>query len=124
MVLEAAENNARSCDAVCRSHGLATRFAGELWLAPGGAPRFYPDVVTLRPEAAREDVLAHAPASVKDSFGRLDLAPAGFEVLFDARWFVHRAPRAAGTVLIWSAVPAVDEWTAAAGLEGIIRAPL
>jgi hypothetical protein len=52
MVLAAAENNnARWCDAVCRSHGLATRFAGDLWRALGGAPRFYPDAVTLRPGA-------------------------------------------------------------------------
>src|SRR5438067_1586880 len=101
MVLAAAENNARWCDAVCRSHGLATRFAGDLWHALGGAPRFYPDVVTLRPTAAVEDVLACAPASVKDSFACLDLAPAGFDVLFDAQWLVHRAPRAAATALTW-----------------------
>jgi hypothetical protein len=40
----AAENNARRCDAVCRSHGLATRFADGLWIAPDGSPPFYPDV--------------------------------------------------------------------------------
>ncbi len=124
MVLEAAENNARWCDAVCRSHGLATRFAGDLWRALGGAPRFYPDVVTLRPGAAVADVLAHAPASVKDSFACLDLAPAGFSVLFAAHWLVHRSPRPAATSLAWSPVSALGEWTAAAGLEGIIRAPL
>jgi hypothetical protein len=124
MVLEAAENNARWCDAVSRSHGLGTRFEGELWRVLGGAPRFYPDVVTLRPEAAAEDVLACEPASVKDSFARLDLAPAGFSVLFDAQWFVHRAPVAAATALTWSVVSSVDEWAVAAGLAGIIRAPL
>jgi hypothetical protein len=117
-VLAAAENNARWCDAVCRSHGLATRFAGDLWHTLGGAPRFYPDVVTLRPEAAAQDVLALAPGSVKDSFARLELP--GFEVLFEAQWLVHRAPRVAGTALTWSAVPAVEEWAAAAGLDGIV----
>jgi hypothetical protein len=124
MVLAAAENNARWCDAVCRSHGLDTRFTGDLWHALGGAPRFYPDVVTLLPAAAVEDVLACAPASVKDSFACLDLAPAGFAVLFEAQWLLHRTPRAGSTALAWSAVSAMDEWAAAAGLEGIIRAPL
>lgn len=123
MVEAAVENNARWCDAVCRSHGLATRFAGDLWLAPDGAPRFYPDVVTLRPAVSAAEVPAWA-AAVKDSFARLDLAPAGFRVLFDAEWFVHRAPRAGETALTWSEAPSLDEWTAAAGLDGIIRAPL
>src|SRR5436305_12504117 len=114
MVLEAVENNARWCDAVCRAHGLATRFAGDLWLALERAPRFYPDVVTLRPEASAAQVPAGA-ASVKDSFACLDLAPAGFDVLFDAHWFVHRSPRAGATSLTWLETPALDEWTAAAG---------
>jgi hypothetical protein len=122
MVLAAAENNARWCDAVCRSQGLATRFSGDLWCVQGGAPRFYPDVVTLRPSATGEDVLAHAPGSVKDSFACLELP--GYEVLFEAQWLVHRAPRAGETSLTWSAVSAAEEWAAAAGLEGIIRAPL
>jgi hypothetical protein len=118
MVRAAVANNARWCDAVCRSHGLATRFGDDLWWASGGAPRFYPDVVTLRPSAAVEDVLAHAPGSVKDSFARLDLP--GYEVLFEARWLVHRSPLAGETSLVWSAVSAVEEWASAAGLDGII----
>jgi hypothetical protein len=120
----AAENNARWCDAVCRSHGLDTRFTDGLWCVRGGAPRFYPDVVTLQPSAAVEDVLAHAPGSVKDSFACLDLAPAGYEVLFAAQWLVHPAPRPDEISLTWSAVSTVEEWAAAAGLEGIILPPL
>ncbi|MFZ3493567.1 hypothetical protein ACODT5_10140 [Streptomyces sp. 5.8] len=48
-------------------------------------------------------------ASVKDSFAVLDLAPAGFEVLFGAEW-IHRAAGAPG------AVPAL-EWSRIAGPE-------
>jgi hypothetical protein len=118
VLLAAVENNARWCDAVCRSHGLATRFSGELWYVVGGAPRFYPDVVTLQASAAVEDVLAHAPGSVKDSFACLELP--GHQLLFEAQWLVHRSPRAGQTALVWSPVPALDEWASAAGLEGIV----
>ncbi len=92
--LAAADNNARWCDAVCRSHGLATRFTGDLWIAPEGSPRFYPDAVTLAPGASVADLLAHVPRaeSVKDSFAGLDLEPEGFGVLFDACWIAQRSP--------------------------------
>ncbi len=128
--LDAADNNARWCDAVCRSHALATRFFEDLWIAPEGSPRFYPDAVTLRPGASVARVLAQMPSrteSIKDSFACLDLAPEGFSVLMDARWIVHRSPRAAATALVWRAVERADElddWARAAGLECIIRAEL
>jgi hypothetical protein len=129
-VLDAADNNVRWCDAVCRSHGLATRFVDDLWIAPEGSPQFYPDVVTLRPGASSTNVVTHMPPraeSVKDSFACLDLAPEGFGVLFDARWIVHRSPRSAAPALVWTPVDSageLDDWTTAAGLEGIIRADL
>jgi hypothetical protein len=129
-VLAAADNNARWCDAVCRSHGLATRSVDDLWIAPDGSPRFYPDVVTLRPSASVADVVTHMPPgaeSIKDSFACLDLAPEGFGVLFDAHWIVHRSPRSAAPALVWTPVDRAgefDDWTRAAGLEGIIRADL
>jgi len=65
--------------------------------------------------------------SVKDSFARLDLAPEGFRVLFDAHWIVHRSPRPAPSALHWAPVDTphvLDDWTVQAGLEGIIRADL
>jgi hypothetical protein len=125
----AAENNARWCDAVCRSHGLATRFVDGLWVALEGSPRFYPDVVTIRPDISASDVMTHLPAaeSVKDSFACLDLDAEGFRILFDARWIVHRSPRSAATALVWTAVEGageLDDWTTAAALDGIIRADL
>jgi hypothetical protein len=129
-VLAAADNNARWCDTVCRSHGLATSFVDDLWIAPEGSPHFYPDVSTLRPGASVADVLTHMPPnaqSIKDSFACLDLAPEGFDVLFDAHWIVHHASRSASPLLVWTRVDSageLDEWTRAAGLEGIIRAEL
>jgi hypothetical protein len=129
-VLAAAENNARWCDAVCRSHGLATSFVDALWIAREGSPQFYPDVVTLRPGVAVADVVTQMPsgaASIKDSFACLDLAREGFSVLFEARWIVHRSPRAATPALVWTPVDTagdLDDWTRAARLEGIIRADL
>ena len=121
------ENNARWCDAVCRSHGLATRLVDDLWVAPHGSPRFYPDAITLRPGVSAGDVVTGMPdaaESVKDSFARLALLPHGFDVLFDAHWIVHDAPALAAPALDWTSVRTEAEfvaWTAAAGLAGIIR---
>ena len=63
---------------------------------PAGRRTLYPDVITRSPDLVDLDaVLAGVDAgpgcSVKDAFAGLDLVPAGFEVLFEARW-VHRAP--------------------------------
>ena len=126
----AVENNARWCDAVCRSHRLATRFSDGLWVALEGSPPFYPDVVTLRPDITAADVMTRLPCaaeSVKDSFACLDLDAAGFGVLFDASWIVHRSPCSAATALVWTTVDGageLDHWTRAAGLDGIIGVDL
>jgi hypothetical protein len=53
--------------------------------------------VTLEPTASGESVLAEIDTvtpgcSVKDSFACLDLSPAGFRVLLDAKW-LHRPAR-------------------------------
>ena len=90
----AALNNAEWCDIVCRTHGLATTFRERAWTSAHRSPPMYPDAVTLSETATVDDVLpwievATPGASVKDSFARLDLRPAGFEVLFDASW-IHR----------------------------------
>ena len=60
-------------------------------------PRFYPNVVTLAHDDAAIaeqrstiDILAtsNLPGrwAVKDSFNKLDLSRAGFDVLFEASW--------------------------------------
>ena len=88
----AVANNASWCDAVCRSHGHPGVFSSRLWSSPRHRLRFYPNAITLHPEVTVPEVLAAAapsqPFAVKDSFARLDLAPAGFRLLVEASWIV------------------------------------
>ncbi|WP_404816382.1 hypothetical protein [Streptomyces thermolineatus] len=93
-VFLAAADNAAWCRAVCRLHGAPGRLGPRVWASGRRTPPLYPDAVTLSPDAVAADVLAGidteaAGASVKDSFARLDLAPHGFDVLFEAQW-IHR----------------------------------
>lgn len=94
LVRAAARNNAEWCAAMSRSHGLAGEFGAHAWTAPSRTPLYYPDAVTLEPNADRASLVSRidttAPgASVKDSFADLDLTAAGFQVLFEAQW-IHR----------------------------------
>lgn len=135
MLRKAALNNAAWCDAVCRAHGVAPRYEGDgLWVSPRRTPPMYPDAVTLEPGVPAERVLlgvdTDSPGcSVKDSFADLDLAGAGFEVLFEAQW-IHRPagaplPPAEAGGLEWSEVTDAAElagWEAASG--GVFRPEL
>ena len=112
--------NAAWCDTVCRSHLVPCRFDVDAWVASSRTPAWYPDAVTLSPVVAADrllDRVDHGPGcSIKDSFAGLDLAPAGFEVLFDATW-LHRLP-ADGTVgdrLGWRLVRTAGELATWAG---------
>ncbi|MGW5401133.1 hypothetical protein [Streptomyces sp. NPDC003952] len=102
----AAYNNAVWCAAVSRAGG----FTAQAWSSPRRTPLYYPDAVTLTRDTDAAALLAGidtgAPhASVKDSFAALDLAPAGFEVLFGAQW-IHRPASAPGgaPALEWSRI--------------------
>ena len=68
----AARNNAHWCDALCRSHGIEGRFTDAGWESLDPAPPFYPDVITLRPDASLAELLEpiadRRPCSIKDSF--------------------------------------------------------
>ncbi|WP_237291358.1 hypothetical protein [Streptomyces sp. Sge12] len=137
LLRKAALNNAAWCDAVCRAHGVAPRYEGDgLWVSPRRTPPMYPDAVTLEPGVPAERVLlgvdTDSPGcSVKDSFADLDLAGAGFEVLFEAQW-IHRpagAPLPAAEAEAggpeWSEVTDAAElagWEAASG--GVFRPEL
>jgi len=89
----AVANNASWCDAVCRSHGYPGAFSSRLWSSPRHRLRLYPNAITLRPGVTAPEALATAEPSrsfaVKDSFARLDLAPAGFGLLGEATWIVR-----------------------------------
>jgi len=89
-------NNARWCDAVCRSHGYPGEFSGRLWISAGHALPFYPNAITLSPDVTAAEVTASQdlsrPFAIKDSFARLDLAPHGLTPLFDATWIAVPTP--------------------------------
>ena len=92
-LVEAVRNNAEWCDAVCRSHGAPGRFGPRSWTSTAAVPPYYPDAITLSPDATFADlaggVEGKGGASVKDSFAVL--SPDGWEQLFEARW-IHRPP--------------------------------
>ncbi|MFF9817719.1 hypothetical protein [Streptomyces sp. NPDC014006] len=110
VIQAAARNNAEWCASMSRSHGLTGEFGAQAWAVPARPPRYYPDAVTLVPGADAAALVdridtAAAGACVKDSFADLDLAGAGFEVLFDAQW-IHRPASTPATSpdLTWGVV--------------------
>ncbi|WP_020668312.1 hypothetical protein [Amycolatopsis nigrescens] len=90
----AARNNADWCASVCRSHGIQGTFGEMAWHSAHRTPPYYPDAVTLHPDAVPGDFLheidtASPSCSIKDSFATLDLTSDGFVELFTAQW-IHR----------------------------------
>ncbi len=85
-----AKSNADWCDLVVRAHGGQGVFADDAWTSPTRTPQLFPDAVTLTPRPPILDLLSRVDASsgctIKDSFASLELATAGFSVLFDAQW--------------------------------------
>jgi hypothetical protein len=131
-------NNARWCDAVCRSHGYPGEFTGRLWISAGHALPFYPNAITLSPDVTAAEATAgqdpSRPFAIKDSFARLDLAPEGLTPLFDAEWIALRpAPGdpAARDELSWEAVTNPGElarweaaWADGGNVTGLFRPAL
>jgi hypothetical protein len=127
---QAARNNAVWCDTVCRARGKPGEFLEGIWINRRETPRFYPNAVTLSEavgtaaqlERVRElvDTGVSGDWGIKDSFSALDLAPLGFEVLFEATWIYRSAslPRPGGdiTEARWARVGGASElarWEAA-----------
>ena len=86
----AVANNASWCDAVCRSHSYPGTSGARVWISARHDLEFYPNAITLVPDATAADTYADQDPSrryaVKDSFARLDLTPAGLDLLFEAEW--------------------------------------
>ncbi|MEV6240106.1 hypothetical protein [Lentzea sp. NPDC051838] len=60
-----------------------------MWRSASRTPLYYPDAVTLRPDATADflaEIDTSPGCSVKDSFGTVDLSSHGFVELFTARW--------------------------------------
>lgn len=99
-VLAAVDNNALWVDTVCRTHCRPGEFLDGIWLNRQETPPFYPNAVTMMPtETATQ--LAHIESllaacipgewGVKDSFSTLDLAPLGFDIVFEGQWIYRDA---------------------------------
>ncbi|WP_225610796.1 hypothetical protein, partial [Streptomyces sp. H28] len=122
LVRAAARNNAEWCAVMSGAHGVPNSFGPQSWTAPTRTPPYYPDAVTLVPDADPTELLNRidltAPgATIKDSFADLDLKGAGFHILFEAQW-IHRptsAPAVASDVP-WNVVDtaaALSTWASA-----------
>lgn len=122
-ILLAALNNARWCDAVCRTYGLRTTINERAWSVPTRTPPYYPDAVTLSPELDELELLARIDgsdgASVKDSWSALDLTGDDFARLVVGQWLWHdgtRPPEAGTPPLVWRPARTREDmmaWTAA-----------
>jgi len=129
----AVANNARWCDAVCRSHGHPGTFTERVWVSARHALPFYPNAITLSADVTAAETVADQdpsrPYGVKDSFARLDLSAVGLAPVFDADWIsVLPEPEApAGDGLRWDPVTDPDELTrwetawAGGGAAGLFR---
>ncbi|MGE0576253.1 MAG: hypothetical protein AB7F22_34355 [Reyranella sp.] len=111
---------------MCRAHGRPGTFLPHMWVNAQAVPRFYPNAVTLRHDAAAideqratVDILARSNPpgrwAVKDSFATLDLSRRGFDLLFDARWIRQLPLLIARTSsdLAWQRVVTSDTFPAA-----------
>lgn len=131
----AARNNAEWCAAVWKAHGLPVEQRHGLWFCAQETPQFYPNVVTVDPDADPEAQtrfireLAGRSAfefSVKDSFASLPLADAGLKPLFSATW-LWREPAGAQSLrddLHWRRIqlPDLEQWERAWRGDGAARA--
>jgi hypothetical protein len=131
-------NNAGWCDAVCRSHGYPGEFTPRTWISSRHDLPFYPNAITLSPDATTADTQAARDPDraygVKDSFACLDLAPAGLAPLFEADWIAwdpapEQQPPAKG--LDWKAVDGAaalvrweTAWAAGDDVAGLFRPAL
>ena len=143
-VERAAHNNSKWCDAVCRAHAVGGEFHEQYWINHCVVPPHISKLVTLAgPEHANAQVsaiqslIAGEPEcyfSVKDAFQCLDLAPLGFEILFEATWLYWTPgtplPIDAAETLEWSVVAGADElaaweqaWRGASAKVGALDEP-
>jgi hypothetical protein len=117
----AVDASARWYDDVFALNDVPVRVEDGLWCALGPPPPWHSAAKTLEPGVATERVIRAVAAfdhcAVADSFGDLDLARHGFEVLIEATW-LHRPPgqRTATWPDGWSVLAsaeALSEWVTA-----------
>ncbi len=99
---QAALNNAIWCNTICTSHGAPGTFDEDVWFTTYATPPYYPNLVTLAPDAVDEqlqrvDEIVEAigrdhGVGIKDSFSRLDLSSRGFDPIIEAEWYALTKP--------------------------------
>jgi hypothetical protein len=124
----AVDASVRWYDDVFALHRIPVRNEDGLWSALGPPPPWHSSVKSLRPgidsERAVRATHGFERDSVADSFGDLELAAYGFEVLIEATW-LHREPDVGSEALpqAWSVVDTVArlaEWSAAHDYVGVL----
>lgn len=93
-LLAAVGASRRWYDDIFHLHRIAVGSDELLWWAEGAPPRWHSAVKTLTPTTDPSRALRrmerHPHGTIADSFGLLDLAPQGFDLLFTATWLYHR----------------------------------
>ncbi|MWV46978.1 hypothetical protein GRF59_25530 [Paenibacillus sp. HJL G12] len=128
----AVANNIIWCAMVCDIHGIVHTSTAHLWGVQSRAPEFYPDIITSERDATSEEVMAfigsRSVASIKDSYANLDLFSYGFRILFEAEWIYHdpeiNSEFFSSSWHVITSEQDLSRWTAANGLEGVIRQAL
>ena len=125
---QAVRNNAEWCARISALHGSGGQFRYAAWQSHHPAPRYYPNLVTLRPDCAVAQMeaiaeLSHLPLGwgVKDSYRKLDLRPLGFRAAIQGRWVHHNDCPGDDAGLEWRTVEttqALALWETAWGGEG------
>jgi hypothetical protein len=103
-----ASNNVDWYRSMFAAHGLPDQCFETHWQTEARAPAYHSNLVTLidgdhRPAIAALAKKLHGPWTLKDAFGNLDLAPMGFDILFDAQW-IWRDPAPVKRPQGWSAL--------------------
>ena len=110
---------------MCALHDVPVWSDDHLWVALAAPPPYHSVVKTLTPGVGRDAVLAamerHERGSVADSFGTLDLAPDGFDLIIDATWVLHEGFADAVWPEGWSLVREPDLLAAWCGAERLRR---
>jgi len=107
-LLGAVAASRRWYDDVFDLHRIAVGSDGALWWAEAAPPRWHSAVKTLVPTTDPSGALLrmerHPHGGIADSFGLLDLAAHGFDLLFAATWLHHGGVRTGARPPGWTRV--------------------
>jgi hypothetical protein len=130
-LLAAVTASRRWYDDIFALHGIPTGSDESLWWADGAPPRWHSSVKTLvptsDPTAALRRMEPHPAGSVADSFGLLDLAAHGFELLIDATWLHHPGVKTGPWPTGWVCVEdadVMDRWNQQHDTVGVLPSDL